>query len=59
LKKVTTQPLVPTRQRGNAVTTRQRRGFYHGTLARPEWVPTPARGNQKNFILPGGAMPLS
>jgi len=22
----------------------------NGTLARPEWVPTPARGNQKNGI---------
>ena len=42
--------LVPTRQRGNAVTTRQRRvaTCKHGTLARPDSVPTLARGNQKN-----------
>jgi hypothetical protein len=37
--------LVPTRWRGNAVTTRQR--GLHRTLARPDSVPTPARGNQK------------
>jgi len=42
--------LVPTRRRGNAVPTRQRRGPQarkDGTLARPKSVPTPARGNQK------------
>jgi hypothetical protein len=38
--------LVPTRWRGNAVMTRQRRRSYW-TLARPEWVPTLASGNQK------------
>jgi len=41
--------LVPTRRRGNALTTRQRRDFSahkHTTLARREWVTTPARGNQ-------------
>jgi len=41
--------LVPTRRRGNAVPTRQRReASRDGTLVRPELVPTPARGNQKN-----------
>ncbi len=40
--------LVPTRWRGNALATRQRR-VTHRTLARPESVPTPARGNQKNL----------
>jgi hypothetical protein len=40
--------LVPTRWRGNAFSTRQRRVTYRDwTLARPEWVPTPARENQK------------
>jgi hypothetical protein len=41
--------LVPTRWRGNAVSTRQRRHCQHGTLARPDWVPTQARGNQKKM----------
>jgi len=37
-----------TRWRGNALTTRQRRVTHKNwTLARPEWVTTPARGNQK------------
>jgi hypothetical protein len=37
-----------TRQRGNALATRQRRVIDKDwTLARPEWVTTPARGNQK------------
>jgi hypothetical protein len=36
-----------TRWRGNAVSTRQRRVRKYGTLARPDWVPTLARGNQK------------
>jgi hypothetical protein len=40
--------LVPTRQRGNPFSTRQRRCSQEGTLARPDWVPTLARGNQKN-----------
>jgi len=44
--------LVPTRRRGNAVPTRQRRGPQDGTLARPESVPTPARGNQKIIVIP-------
>jgi hypothetical protein len=39
--------LVPTRRRGNRFSTRQRRADRNGTLARPEWVPTPASGNQK------------
>jgi hypothetical protein len=42
--------LVPTRWRGNAFATRQRRCLSapkHGTSARPEWIPTPARGNQR------------
>jgi len=40
--------LVPTRWRGNELATRQRRVTPKDwTLARPEWVPTPARGNQK------------
>jgi len=37
-----------TRWRGNALATRQRRVIPKDwTLARPEWIPTPARGNQK------------
>jgi hypothetical protein len=40
--------LVPTRWRGNAFATRQRLDFSHKTLLR-EWVPTPARGNQKKI----------
>jgi len=37
-----------TRRRGNALATRQRRVTHKNwTLARPEWVTTPARGNQK------------
>ena len=45
--------LVPTRQRGNPFSTRQRRCSQEGTLARPDWVPTLARGNQKNRPLFG------
>jgi len=47
--------LVPTRWRGNPFPTRQRLVFAgglereNGTLARPEWVTTPARGNQKEL----------
>ena len=41
--------LVPTRWRWNAVSTRLQSARKDGTLARPDWVPTPARGNQKNF----------
>ncbi|MDM8559545.1 hypothetical protein [Candidatus Parabeggiatoa sp. HSG14] len=35
-----------TRWRGNEVTMRQHRDS-NGTLARPDWIPTLARGNQK------------
>ena len=56
--------LVPTRRRGNAFSTCQHRGpqaHKDGTLARPESVPTPARGNQKVpagwFLLDGGLQP--
>jgi hypothetical protein len=42
-------PLVPTRQRGNAVATRQRRVAV--TLARRESIPTLARGNEKKRCL--------
>jgi hypothetical protein len=39
-----------TRQSGNAVTTRQRRGLHvNRTLARPDWIPPLARGNQKKL----------
>ena len=44
--------LVPTRRRGNAFSTPQCRGPQarkDGMLARPESVPTPARGNQKKM----------
>jgi hypothetical protein len=41
--------LVPTRLRGNPVPTHLPSG-RDGTLARPDWVPTPARGNQKKKI---------
>jgi len=45
-----------TRRRGNALATRQRRvidrmidrTYKYWTLARPEWVTTPVRENQKN-----------
>jgi hypothetical protein len=36
-----------TRQRGNAVSTRQRRGLRYGTLLLPDWVRTSVRWNQK------------
>jgi len=42
--------LVPTRWRGNAFSLLQQNGQQarkYGTLAHPEPVPTPARGNQK------------
>ena len=53
--------LVPTRRRGNAFPTRQRRGllaYKYWTLARPQWVPTPARGNQKKALSVHFAYPL-
>ena len=42
--------LVPTRRRGNAFLRCRHRGPQarkDGTLARQNWIPTPARGNQK------------